>query len=302
MKKQFLKICILAFALTALICVSALAFDVQGGTISATSPKIVRSAPNTSSDVLMRIADEERIAVLDLEGDFYKAAYKGVNGYIHKDYVELQDIMNVTPGNAKITASALNVRSAPGTGNSVITKLYEGSVVKVIGINNGWFKISFNGTSGYVHPDYVQIVASASSSVTATSKTVSSTSLSLRQQILAYAESFIGVPYVYGGETPSGFDCSGLVKYVYNHFGISIARCSADQYGKSVTKISRSNLNIGDLVFFSGNTAGVVGHVGIYAGNGMFLHAPSPGKSVQYDSLDSTYYTAHYIGCGTMLY
>ncbi len=302
MKKQLFKIILLTFALTALLCVSALAFDVQGGTVHTSSVVNFRSAPDTSSEILMRVSDEERVAVFDLEGDFYKAAYKGVNGYIHKDYVELQPIMNINPGNAKITASALNVRSAPGTDNSVITKLYEGSVVKVIGINNGWLKVSFNGTNGYVHPDYVVIVSSSGSSVTTTSKPASSTALTLRQQILAYAENFLGVPYVYGGETPSGFDCSGLVKYVYNHFGISIARCSADQYAKSVTKISRSNLNIGDLIFFSGNTAGVVGHVAIYAGNGMFIHAPSPGKSVQYDSLDSSYYSSHYIGCGTMLY
>lgn len=90
--------------------------------------------------------------------------------------------------------------------------------------------------------------------------------------ISEYAKSFHGVPYVYGGSTPAGFDCSGFTSYVFRKFGISLPHSSAAQarYGRPV---SRSEAKPGDLVVMPG-------HVGIYAGNGMVTHAPKPGQSV----------------------
>ena len=309
MAKLF-KILLAAVVLTALFTLSSFAFDVQGGTVKTASAVNFRSAPDTSSDVLEKIYDSERVAVLGESGSFYKAAYKGRTGYIHKDYVELQPIMNIKPGGAKITASALNVRSAPGTENSIVTKLYEGNVCEIIGINSGWLKVTCGSSTGYIHPDYIEVVSASSSQKNGSSgsgakssgggSAASATSGSIRRSIIEYAAKFLGVPYSYGGSSPSGFDCSGFTKYVFDNFGITLARSSADQYSSSVTKISRSDLNLGDLVFFSRNKAGVVGHVGIYVGNGDFIHAPSPGNSVCYDSLNSTYYSSHYIGCGTV--
>ncbi|MBQ7623820.1 MAG: C40 family peptidase [Clostridia bacterium] len=311
MAKLF-KILLAAVVLTALLTLSAFAFDIKGGTVKTASAVNFRSAPDTSSDVLEKIYDTERVAVLGESGSFYKAAYNGRTGYIHKDYVELQPIMNIKPGNAKITASALNVRSAPGTQNSIVTKLYEGNVCEIIGINSGWLKVTYGSDTGYIHPDYIEVVSASvtakgsssggakSSGGGAAATGGSASSGSIRRSIIEYAAKFLGVPYSYGGSSPSGFDCSGFTKYVFDNFGITLARSSADQYSSSVTKISRSDLNLGDLVFFSRNKAGVVGHVGIYVGNGDFIHAPSPGNSVCYDSLDSTYYSTHYIGCGTV--
>lgn len=100
---------------------------------------------------------------------------------------------------------------------------------------------------------------------------------------------YIGVPYVWGGSTPAGFDCSGLTQYVYREIGISIPRTSREQF-KSGTRVPANRadlLAVGDLVFFGyGGDSNQVHHVGIYAGGGNYLHAPYTGASVRVDSLD----------------
>lgn len=113
------------------------------------------------------------------------------------------------------------------------------------------------------------------------------------QQIVATAQSFMGVPYVFGGTTPAGFDCSGLVQYVFKMNGITIPRLADEQYnlGKPV-KISQ--LQPGDLVFFTTYTAGV-SHCGIYVGDGKFLHASS-SRGVRIDSLDNEYWKPRFVG------
>lgn len=95
--------------------------------------------------------------------------------------------------------------------------------------------------------------------------------------VLAIAARYAGVPYVYGGETPSGFDCSGYVQYVFKKVGVSLPRTSSQQYA-AVTHISSSSAEPGDLVFFL--DGGGVYHVGIYAGGGMMWDAPKPGGVV----------------------
>jgi peptidoglycan DL-endopeptidase CwlO len=91
--------------------------------------------------------------------------------------------------------------------------------------------------------------------------------------VFAVAQQYLGVPYVYGGATPAGFDCSGLVKYVYAQFGINLPHSSSAQ-GAAGTEISESEAVPGDLVVMSG-------HIGFYAGNGSILHAPYEGASVR---------------------
>jgi peptidoglycan DL-endopeptidase CwlO len=100
------------------------------------------------------------------------------------------------------------------------------------------------------------------------------------EQVVDYARSFIGVRYRYGGSTPSsGFDCSGFVRYVYAHFGVSLPHSSYAQFDLG-RRVPRGALRPGDLVFFSG-----VGHVGIYVGGGRYIHAPHTGTRVQISSL-----------------
>jgi peptidoglycan DL-endopeptidase CwlO len=104
-----------------------------------------------------------------------------------------------------------------------------------------------------------------------------------------------GVPYVWGGASPSGFDCSGLVMYAYSRVGVSLPHSSYAQYGMGVA-VPRDQLQPGDLVFFDG-----LGHVGMYIGGGMFVHAPHTGTVVQVASLDSSWYAATYVGARRIL-
>ncbi len=103
-----------------------------------------------------------------------------------------------------------------------------------------------------------------------------------------------GIPYVWGGETPSGFDCSGLVKYVSGKLGKSVHRTSQEQFAYDGVFVEKSQLIPGDLLFFQDN--GVIHHVGIYIGDGKMVHAPHTGDVVKVSSINSSYYVREYAG------
>ena len=108
--------------------------------------------------------------------------------------------------------------------------------------------------------------------------------LAFGMRVVDYAKRFRGVRYVYGGSSPrAGFDCSGFVRFVYAHFGVPLAHSSYAQFGLG-HRIGRSSLRPGDLVFFDG-----LGHVGIYIGNGRFIHAPHSGTRVRIETLAGWY-------------
>ena len=114
--------------------------------------------------------------------------------------------------------------------------------------------------------------------------------------IVSVAQNYLGVPYVWGGTSPSGFDCSGFTQYVFRQCGYSINRGAGGQVRNGVA-VSRSELQPGDLVFFSeAYTIDDVSHVGLYIGNGQFIHAENPSTGVVITSLSSSWYDARYVG------
>lgn len=115
------------------------------------------------------------------------------------------------------------------------------------------------------------------------------------KKIVGLAKLQLGVPYVGGGTTPNGFDCSGFTYYVFNQAGYPLSRIMMEQYNAG-TPIEKSELQPGDLVFFQNTYKAGMSHVGIYVGDGMFIHAPSSGKVVSYARLDTAYYQIHYYG------
>ena len=123
----------------------------------------------------------------------------------------------------------------------------------------------------------------------------------IRSEIVRTARRYIGVPYRWGGESPrTGFDCSGLTMVVYRLNGLDLPRSSRQQW-KAGRPVRRSQLARGDLVFFATSGGSRVSHVGIYTGNGKFLHAPRRGRKIQVSSLSNTYYRARYLGARSYL-
>lgn len=114
------------------------------------------------------------------------------------------------------------------------------------------------------------------------------------EQVADIVKGYLDIPYQWGGTTPSGFDCSGLVQYAYKQFGVNISRTSYTQVSDG-RKVNREELKAGDLVFFA--KSGNVHHVGMYIGNGQFVHAPQTGDVVKISNLSdrNDYYTARRI-------
>lgn len=229
-----------------------------------------------------------------------------------------------------VKPSSIYFRKGPSTDSEVITSLIRNTDVKVIGEEGDWYKVNFDGEIGYIRKDLLADSKSVDTSrsgdsinrdnvekdnnngnsnqtgekninetpETETNQVVakSDNSSNLGKEIIDYAYTFLGVPYVYGTAGPKSFDCSGFTSYVYKHFGYSIPRSSLAQstYGREVT----GELQTGDIVLFLDyETMDKVGHVGIYIGDGNFIHASSgSGYCVKVSTLNSGSYKKRYAG------
>jgi cell wall-associated NlpC family hydrolase len=135
----------------------------------------------------------------------------------------------------------------------------------------------------------------------AVSQTPKSGLESIRNEIVTRAHSFLGLPYRWGGYSPErGFDCSGLTMAVYDLVGLHLPRTSVDQF-RSGAPVSRENLDRGDLVFFLGKNRNRISHVGIYTGDGNFIHAPGKDKIIRIESLSNRYFRDRYAGARSYL-
>jgi cell wall-associated NlpC family hydrolase len=118
----------------------------------------------------------------------------------------------------------------------------------------------------------------------------------LREEIVKTARDFVGVPYLWGGSaSDKGFDCSGLTMTVYQLNGLDLPRSSREQYETGIP-VERDHLSNGDLVFFSTSSSNKASHVGVYAGDGRFIHAPGRGKTIRVDFLSGSYFKKRYLG------
>lgn len=226
-------------------------------------------------------------------------------------------------------SSGINVRSESNTSSEVVTSIGINTEVKVVGEENGWYKVEVDGNNGYIRNDLLSNekveVSSRSNDIdrseseknvntnqnsentninntpqevtSSNSVPVSSSGVS-GNDIVEYAKQFLGCRYVYGAAGPSSFDCSGLTMYVYKHFGYSLSHSSKVQatQGKAVT----GELQPGDILVFT-NGGSAVGHVGIYIGNDKFIHASDSTTGVIISNLSDRWNKSKYVGARRIL-
>lgn len=207
-----------------------------------------------------------------------------------------------------VNASSVRVRKAATTDSEILENLVRNDKVIIIEELDNWCKVKVNNIEGYISKQYLSDkeveVTNRSTTIERNSKIEETTTIDNNEEkktnnlknkdIVEYAKTFLNYKYVSGGSSPkTGFDCSGFTKYVYNHFGYSINRTASTQV-KNGKEISKSDLQLGDLVFFSqGNNK--IGHVGIYIGENNFIHAANAKKGVVITSLSNSYYKENYV-------
>lgn len=283
----------------------------------------LRQSPDTSAPVLTTANSGECIVVLGLENGWYHVNYNLQDGYMSADYLSVAIAENAELGYGTVSGSGVNLRSGPDTGyNRVATASY-GEKCYIIGLNQGWYKVLYNSQTCYIRSDFLslteipyenqastntpqyfrhgQAIGTVPGSTAGNVGSVSAVSTSYTgsatgSAILAKAASYLGTPYVYGGASPSGFDCSGLVYYVFGTFGISVGRTPAEQYNAG-SPVDKGSLQPGDIVLFAGTGGSGITHAGIYAGNGQFIHSPNSRSNVSYSDLTSGYWSEHFY-CG----
>ena len=289
------------------------------GFVNATGLNL-RQSPDTGSQVLTTANSGECIVVLGSENGWYEVSYNLQIGYMSADYINVATAENAELGYGVVTGSGVNLRSGPDTSYNRVATASQGEKCYIIGVNNGWYKVLYNNQTCYIRSDFLSLTEVPYENQASTSQpkyfrqgkaigTVPTGSTSLSSsvtssysgtatgaEILSKAQSYLGTPYVYGGASPSGFDCSGFVYYVYGTFGISVGRTPAAQ-SSAGTQVDKASLQVGDIVLFAGTGGSGITHAGIYAGNGQFIHSPNSRSTVSYSDLNNGYWSEHFY-CG----
>ncbi len=271
-----------AGGLTLVAASTALPADAATKTGVATTTVNIRSGPSTGKAVVGELVRGQRISVTGSAGSgWVKVRFKRTTAYMSGKYLNqtgkgLPAAPTKISTGSKITTATLNVRTGPGTTYRIVGSLAEGTGVKITGrFRSGFAEFSYAGAKRWVSLSYL------AKSVGAKPPAASPTPSNRGEVALAFARSQLGKPYVYGAEGPNAYDCSGLAQTAWKAAGVSIPRVTTTQYkfGKVVAK---ADLKLGDLVFFYGPSPS---HVGLYAGQGIIIHAPRPGKKVEYTKI-----------------
>ncbi|MEC3470069.1 SH3 domain-containing protein [Bacillus sp. BR_7] len=286
-----------------------------GGTyvVNATSLR-VRTGPATYHSVIGGVLNGTTLNVIGSEGSWFKVNYQGKTGYVSSEFTKFVKGGTTTPeqpkqpekpnqgaiGDHYINASALNVRSGEGTNYRIIGALPQGQKVQVISENSGWSKINYNGQTGYIGTRYLSKtpVGGAVDNKPNNNQNQNNNNNNTgnnsgnSSSILAYAKSMQGVPYVWGGTSANGVDCSGYIYHVFKKFGHNISRQSVAGYWGSLPQTS--NPQPGDLIYFQNTYKSGPSHMGIYLGGGSFIQAGDKGVAIA--SLSNSYWKSHFLG------
>lgn len=282
---KILKTLAITTALLGTISVSALATSIGAAEVRTTSLDL-RTAPSAESTVLATSPSGGVVVVGDkYNADWYKVVYLGVTGYMPSEFLCFSENMEGNFGKGAISGSDVRLRSSASLDAPVLTTLDKGTRLSVIGVYGAWYKVQYSDGIGYVHSDYFALNGGAPEDTEA---------VDAGQLIVDTAMKYLDTPYVWAGTSPNGFDCSGLVYYVYKECGYSINRTAASIY-ENGEYVEKENLLPGDAICFS-SSSNSIGHVGIYIGDGQFIHASSSSGRVIVSELSGDYYTRNYVG------
>jgi uncharacterized protein YgiM (DUF1202 family) len=248
----------------------------------------IRDKPDITGSNIGKVTKGTEITIIDKNSTWYGIDVDNKKGWIHSDYISIKN--NYKTG--KITGSKVNVRKDPSQEGEIIDSLNLDSYVQVKGFKEDWYHIIVKeNQEGWIYKDYITIIIEDTAM---TSRGSSRSSLGVKA--IAIAKSQLGKKYVYGASGPNAFDCSGFTSYVYKKMGIELPRTSRGQATVG-QKVARNNLEIGDLVFFdtNGGNNGRISHVGIYMGDGNFIHASTGSRKIRITSLNSSYYKGRFV-------
>lgn len=260
------------------------------GTVTTNGLRL-RASASTDAGILANATANDKVVIIRKVDNWYLVDYNLDIGYMSADYLEFDPVKNIELGYGKAEESSANVRATPSSDGDLVAQMPLGETAYIIGFNNGWYKVQYEGMIGYVRSDLLALTQCPVGN---------SSGKGIASSVIAYAKEFMGTPYVFGGTTPGGFDCSGFTRYVLRNFGIEVQRTAADQLSAGYA-VDRSQLSPGDLVFFNRtyNSGAAATHVGIYIGGGEFIHAASGG--VKITALSDDYYASRYVGARRVL-
>jgi cell wall-associated NlpC family hydrolase len=251
----------------------------------------IRSSADTAAPVTATLRKGDVVVVLNTVDDiWYYVNYNGTEGYAAAMYMsDVVPAEDFSTGGT-VTGDDVRMRTEPSTDGDVLDTYPDGTVMHVLGIDNGWYKVTYADQTGYIRSDFMDITCRDSD-------VPADAALSIGQEIAEYAMQFAGYRYVYGASSPAvGFDCSGFTYYIYGRFGYALSRTASQQFRNNGRSVSKDNLQPGDLLFFSSNGGASVTHVGLYIGDGLFVHASTSRTGVIISSLESSYYTRVWYG------
>lgn len=301
--------------------VSADYFSVIKADGRVTAPGVnLREKATTASSSLKKFVKGDKIVITGQNDNWYRVSYNGGSAYVSKDYVSgnlLQYVArisneaaaattNKTAAAAKaedtygvVTADAgLKLRKEASATAEVLTVLPTGTIVDVELAGKDWVSVVTDaGQKGYVSADFLTVkTGDKPDNIVSTATATTSTASTKGASVATYGKQFVGTPYVWGGTNlKTGVDCSGFVYAVYKNFGVTLNRSSASMASNGTT-VSKSDLQAGDLVFFNSGGNSSISHVGIYCGDGTYVHSTDgKGNGVTVTSLNSGYSANTYV-------
>ena len=245
----------------------------------------VREAPSTDSKMVGKMPKHSACEVLEVLDGWAHIQSGEVEGYVSMDYlltgpdarVKANEIVHTV---VVVNGDGLNVREAPNTESAVLTQVASGEEMDYLETLDGWIKVAVDADEAYVSADYVTVTEKLDTAITMTELLYGQGVSDVRVDLVEYAKQFVGNRYVWGGTSlTKGADCSGFVLSVFKKYGISLPHHAASQAGYG-TKISASELQPGDLVFY-GNSRGSINHVAIYIGGGQVVHASNERSGIK---------------------